>query len=481
MPVFKSVDTCAAEFVANTPYLYSTYDQESEAPPSDKKKIIILGSGPNRIGQGIEFDYCCVHAVQALRDDGYEAIMVNCNPETVSTDYDISDRLYFEPLTFESVMQIVEREKPVGVIVQFGGQTPLKLAGDLLEAGVPIIGTSVDSIDLAEDRERFGVLIKKLGFAQPPYTTVRSYEEALEKADDLGFPLMIRPSFVLGGRAMRIVHNLDEIRTYMTEGVEVSNDRPVLLDRYLHNAIELDVDIVSDGEDQLVAGVMEHIERAGIHSGDSSCTLPPQTLGEETIKILKEQAKVIAKELSVVGLMNVQFAVTSDNEVFILEVNPRASRTVPFVSKATGVPWAKIAARVMAGKKLSEIGAKETDLVGACAVKACVFPFSRFPGVDTILGPEMKSTGEVMGIHSTFAGGFAKALYGAGTRLPSGGLAFLSVMDKDALYICTLWHAVPTYTLQPFERIVRKDSLNHAAPVKLQGDTALKTLSCPVC
>lgn len=428
---YKSVDTCAAEFVAHTPYLYSTYDQGSDAPPTDRKKIIILGAGPNRIGQGIEFDYCCVHAAMALKDDGYETIMVNCNPETVSTDYDTSDRLYFEPLTVESVMSIVDREKPVGVIVQFGGQTPLRISGELSSLGVPVIGTSVESIDVAEDRERFSALIQRLGLKQPKYATARSTDEAIAAAQKVGFPLMIRPSFVLGGRAMRVIYTEDEVRNYMMEGVEVSHDRPVLLDRFLDSAIEVDVDAVSDGEQVLIAGVMEHIEPAGIHSGDSSCCLPPQTLSKAVVTELKRQAVVLAKELSVVGLMNIQFAVTQAEEIFILEVNPRASRTVPFVSKATGIPWAKVASRVMAGKKLRQLGVSEVEPAGYVSVKASVFPFSKFPGVDTVLGPEMKSTGEVMGIHTHFGGAFAKSQFASNIKLPRDGKVFLSIRDAD--------------------------------------------------
>lgn len=428
---FKSVDTCAAEFVAHTPYLYSSYDQGEDAPPTNRKKVMILGAGPNRIGQGIEFDYCCVHAAMALKEDGYETIMVNCNPETVSTDYDTSDRLYFEPLTVESVLSIVEREKPYGVIVQFGGQTPLRISNELAALGVPIIGTSVDSIDVAEDRERFSALIKKLGLRQPQYATARSAEEALEAARYVGFPLMIRPSFVLGGRAMRVIYTEDEVKAYMQEGVEVSHDRPVLLDRFLDAAIEVDVDAVSDGKEVLIAGVMEHIEPAGIHSGDSSCCLPPQTLAKGVVDEMKRQAKILAKELNVVGLMNIQFAVTQAGEIYILEVNPRASRTVPFVSKATGIPWAKVASRVMAGKTLKEIGVKEVEPVGYVSVKASVFPFSKFPGVDTILGPEMKSTGEVMGIHANFGGAFAKSQFASNITLPSSGKVFLSIRDRD--------------------------------------------------
>ncbi len=430
-PVFKSVDTCAAEFVAHTPYLYSSYDAATEAPPTQRKKIMILGSGPNRIGQGIEFDYCCVHAVLALKEDGFETIMVNCNPETVSTDYDTADRLYFEPLTLESVLAIVEREKPTGVIVQFGGQTPLKLASELQRAGVPIIGTSVESIDIAEDRKRFAALINSLKLRQPEGSTASNSDEALQAAHRIGYPLMIRPSFVLGGRAMRVVHNDEELAQYMGESVGVSHQRPVLLDRYLHNAIEVDVDCVSDGKEVMVAGVMEHIERAGIHSGDSSCCLPPQTLSPNVIAQMKEQAKLLARELKVVGLMNVQFAVSRDKIVYILEVNPRASRTVPFVSKATGIPWAKVAARAMAGKSLAQLKAREVTPSSFVSVKACVFPFSKFEGVDTILGPEMKSTGEVMGMFAEFPGAFAKSQFAANIALPRPGKAFLSVLDGD--------------------------------------------------
>jgi carbamoyl-phosphate synthase large subunit len=367
----------------------------------------------------------------ALKEDGFETIMINCNPETVSTDYDTSDRLYFEPLTVESVMSIVDREKPYGVIVQFGGQTPLRLSGELAALGVPIIGTSVESIDIAEDRERFSALVKKLGLRQPEFATARSLGEALDAARRIGFPLMIRPSFVLGGRAMRVLYTEEEIVNYMHEGVEVSHDRPVLLDRFLDNAIEVDLDALSDGEQVLIAGVMEHIEPAGIHSGDSSCCLPPQTLKRDTIEELKRQAVVMANELNVVGLMNIQFAVTDDGKVYILEVNPRASRTVPFVSKATGIPWAKVASRVMAGKKLRELGVREVEPVGYVSVKASVFPFSKFPGVDTVLGPEMKSTGEVMGIHADFAGAFAKSQFASNIVLPTGGAVFISVKDQD--------------------------------------------------
>ncbi|MCB0317964.1 MAG: carbamoyl-phosphate synthase large subunit [Bdellovibrionales bacterium] len=431
LPVFKSVDTCAAEFKAFTPYLYSTYESCDEAPSTNQKKIIILGSGPNRIGQGIEFDYCCVHAVLALKEDGFETIMVNCNPETVSTDYDISDKLYFEPLTFESVMAIVDREKPDGVIVQFGGQTPLKLSGALEAAGVPIIGTSVSAIDSTEDRKKFSALVNKLGLKQPENATASSLKEALAASKKLDFPLMIRPSFVLGGRAMKVVYTEQDLIEYMEESVEVSNERPVLIDRYLHNAIEVDVDAVCDGKQAIIAGVLEHIERAGVHSGDSSCCMPPQTLSKEVVDVLKDQACKLALELNVSGLINIQFAVTSKNEVFILEVNPRASRTVPFVSKAIGVPWAKVAARIMAGKTIKELGVKEVEEQNSVAIKACVFPFNKFKGADTILGPEMKSTGEVMGIDSSFSSSFIKAQFAAGNILPKKGSVFLSVNDND--------------------------------------------------
>jgi carbamoyl-phosphate synthase large subunit len=430
-PSFKSVDTCAAEFEAFTPYLYSTYDGSSEACPTDRKKIVILGAGPNRIGQGIEFDYCCVHASMALQGDDYETIMINCNPETVSTDYDTSDRLYFEPLRVETVLEIIKREKPDGVIVQFGGQTPLRISQELSLLGVPIIGTSVESIDIAEDRERFSDLISRLGLKQPPFSTARSSDEAVAVGKKLGFPLMIRPSFVLGGRAMRIVYSVEEIVSYMEEGIEVSHDRPVLLDRFLEGAIEVDVDVVSDGTDVVIAGVMEHIEPAGIHSGDSSCCLPPQSLSTETIHTLRVQATQLSRELQVVGLMNIQFAVTSAGDVYILEVNPRASRTVPFVSKATGIPWAKVASRVMAGTSLQAMGVSEVIPEGYVAVKASVFPFSKFPGVDTVLGPEMKSTGEVMGVDASFAGAFAKSQLASNQDLPVSGRVFLSVREQD--------------------------------------------------
>ena len=429
-PVYKRVDTCAAEFASDTAYLYSTYEEECEAAPSDRKKIMVLGGGPNRIGQGIEFDYCCVHAAMAMREDGYETIMVNCNPETVSTDYDTSDRLYFEPLTLEDVLEIVAVENPLGVIVQYGGQTPLKLALDLEANGVPIIGTTPESIDIAEDRERFQKLLHELGLKQPPNRTARTEAEALALAGEIGYPLVVRPSYVLGGRAMEIVHEQKDLERYMREAVKVSNDSPVLLDRFLNDACEVDVDALSDGEEILIGGVMEHIEQAGVHSGDSACSLPPYSLSPEITEELKRQTKQMAKALNVVGLMNVQFAIQND-VVYVLEVNPRASRTVPFVSKATGLQLAKIAARCMAGKSLRAQGVTAEVVPPYFSVKEAVFPFVKFPGVDTILGPEMKSTGEVMGVGKTFAEAFVKSQLAAGVTLPSGGTVFLSVKDSD--------------------------------------------------
>ncbi len=436
-PVYKRVDTCAAEFATNTAYMYSTYEAEGgecEANPTDRKKIMVLGGGPNRIGQGIEFDYCCVHAALAMREDGYETIMVNCNPETVSTDYDTSDRLYFEPLTLEDVLEIVDKEKPFGVIVQYGGQTPLKLALDLEANGVPIIGTSPDMIDAAEDRERFQHLLNDLGLRQPQNATARTESEALEKATALGYPLVVRPSYVLGGRAMEIVHEQRDLERYMREAVKVSHDSPVLLDHFLSNAIECDVDAICDGQRVFIGGVMEHIEQAGVHSGDSACSLPPYYLSAATVAELKSQTTAMAHALRVVGLMNVQFAiqqVDGQDVIYVLEVNPRASRTVPFVSKATGIQLAKVAARCMVGQSLDSQGIFEEVTPPYFSVKEAVFPFVKFPGVDTILGPEMKSTGEVMGVGKTFGEAYVKSQIGAGTRLPRGGKAFISVKNND--------------------------------------------------
>ena len=434
-PVYKRVDTCAAEFATDTAYMYSTYEDECEADPSDKKKIMVLGGGPNRSGQGLEFDYCCVHAALAMREDGYETIMVNCNPETVSTDYDTSDRLYFEPLTLEDVLEIVDKEKPVGVIVQYGGQTPLKLALGLEAEGVPIIGTSPDMIDAAEDRERFQKLLNELGLRQPPNATARTEPEALEKAAALGYPLVVRPSYVLGGRAMEIVHEQRDLERYMREAVKVSNDSPVLLDRFLNDAIECDVDCLRDPEGKVfIGGVMEHIEQAGVHSGDSACSLPPYYLSKATVDELKRQTAAMAEGLNVVGLMNVQFAIQEkdgEDVIYVLEVNPRASRTVPFVSKATGIQLAKVAARCMAGQSLASQGITEEVTPPYFSVKEAVFPFVKFPGVDTILGPEMKSTGEVMGVGKTFGEAFVKSQLGAGTRLPTSGKVFLTVKNSD--------------------------------------------------
>jgi carbamoyl-phosphate synthase large subunit len=429
-PVFKRVDTCAAEFATRTAYMYSSYDEEDESEPSDRKKIMVLGGGPNRIGQGIEFDYCCVHAALALRDDGYETIMVNCNPETVSTDYDTSDRLYFEPLTLEDVLEIVDREKPIGVIVQFGGQTPLKLARDLEAAGVPIIGTSPDMIDAAEDRERFQKLLHDLGLLQPPNRTARTEDEAMAAAKEIGYPVVVRPSYVLGGRAMEIVHAESDLKRYMREAVKVSNDSPVLIDRFLNDAAEVDVDAICDGTDVFIGGIMEHIEQAGVHSGDSACSLPPFSLTAEMQAELKRQTVAMAHGLNVVGLMNVQFAIQQER-VYVLEVNPRASRTVPYVSKAIGIPLAKVAARCMVGQTLKQQGVTKEVVPPYFCVKEAVFPFIKFPGVDTILGPEMKSTGEVMGVGETFAEAFVKSQLAAGVRLPRGGKAFLSVRNQD--------------------------------------------------
>jgi len=429
-PVYKRVDTCAAEFETSTAYLYSSYDQECEALPTNNQKIMILGGGPNRIGQGIEFDYCCVHAAYALREEGYETIMVNCNPETVSTDYDTSDRLYFEPVTLEDVLEIVDIEKPDGVIVQYGGQTPLKLAKALEANGVKIIGTSPEDIDVAEDRERFQKVLIDLGLNQPPNRTARTANEAIQLAEEIGYPLVVRPSYVLGGRAMEIVHEESDLQRYMTEAVKVSHESPVLLDRFLNDAQEIDVDAISDGENVVVGGIMQHIEQAGVHSGDSACSLPPFDLSEKIQQELIQQTKLLAQALKVKGLMNIQFAIQGEI-IYILEVNPRASRTVPFVSKAIGKPLAMIAAKVMVGKSLKDQNFVKEIVPNFYSVKEAVFPFIKFPGVDTILGPEMKSTGEVMGSGKTFAEAFIKSQLGAGTTLPYKGKAFLSVRKED--------------------------------------------------
>ncbi|QUM75479.1 carbamoyl-phosphate synthase large subunit [Moritella sp. 24] len=430
LPVYKRVDTCAAEFSSDTAYMYSSYDEECEAAPTDKDKIMIIGGGPNRIGQGIEFDYCCVHAALAMREDGYETIMVNCNPETVSTDYDTSDRLYFEPITLEDVLEIVRVEKPKGVIVQYGGQTPLKLARDLEAAGVPIIGTSPDAIDRSEDRERFQQAVDRLGLLQPENDTVTTTEQAVISAEAIGYPLVVRPSYVLGGRAMEIVYDEIDLRRYFKEAVSVSNESPVLLDRFLDNAIELDVDAICDGKDVVIGGIMEHIEQAGVHSGDSGCSLPPYSLSPEILDVMRAQVRALALELGVIGLMNTQFAV-KDNDVYLIEVNPRAARTVPFVSKATGVQLAKVAARVMAGQTLVELGFTEEVIPPYYSVKEVVLPFAKFPGSDPLLGPEMRSTGEVMGVGDTFAEAYAKAQLGASAEVAKTGRALISVRNGD--------------------------------------------------
>jgi len=432
IPVYKTVDTCAAEFEAFTPYHYSTYEQENESQVSDKKKVIILGGGPNRIGQGIEFDYCCVHGVMALKEEGIETLMVNCNPETVSTDYDVVDKLYFEPLTLEDVLNICDHEQPHGVIISFGGQTPLKLAKPLEKHGVNILGTSPEGIDLAEDRERFGSLLRRLNIPHPEYGSAFSVTDAVRAAELIGFPVLIRPSYVLGGRAMEICYHTDAVRTYMQKAVDVSPEHPVLIDRFLEDAFEFDVDAVCDGNDVLIGGVLEHIEEAGIHSGDSSCVIPPYMISDEHIEIIKRHTIKLAHALKVVGLINIQFAL-KDNIVYVLEVNPRASRTVPFVSKATGIPLAKIAAKVMVGRTLEELGVKDFDFrtLKHIAVKESVFPFSKFPKAPIFLGPEMRSTGEVMGISPGFGGAVAKAQIGAGNALPTEGRLFISVNESD--------------------------------------------------
>ena len=429
-PTFKVVDTCAAEFVAHTPYLYSTYEEEDEAPPTDRPKVVILGSGPNRIGQGIEFDYACVHAAFALREAGVEAIMINCNPETVSTDYDTSDRLYFEPLTLEDVLNVVEKERPLGVVVQFGGQTPLKLAVPLERAGVRILGTSPDAIDRAEDRQRFAALLQKLGLSQPPNGSARSVEEATRIAAGLGYPVLVRPSYVLGGRAMEVVYDADRLQAWMAENARAAPEHPILVDKFLEDAIEIDVDALCDGTDVFVGGVMEHIEKAGIHSGDSACALPPYSIGDDQVERLRVQTRALARELGVVGLLNIQFAIKGDT-IYVLEVNPRASRTVPFVSKAIGVPLAKLATRVMLGAPLRDLDVAEVADLPHVAVKEAVFPFVKFPGVDVLLGPEMRSTGEVMGLAREFRTAYLKSQVAAGSPLPQDGKVFLSVRNRD--------------------------------------------------
>ncbi|HOV98654.1 MAG TPA: carbamoyl-phosphate synthase large subunit [Bacteroidota bacterium] len=431
-PVFKTVDTCAAEFEASTPYHYSTYERENESVKSEKKKVIILGGGPNRIGQGIEFDYCCVHGVMALQEEGYETIMINCNPETVSTDYDTTDKLYFEPLTLEDVLNICEYEEPYGVIVSFGGQTPLKIAKDLETNGVRILGTSAEGIDIAEDRERFGALLRKLNIPHPKYGTAYTVNNAVLVAEQIGFPVLVRPSYVLGGRAMEVCYTKDAVREYMRKAVDVSPDHPVLIDRFLEDAVEFDVDCVSDGKDVLIGGIMEHIEEAGIHSGDSACALPPYKISDKCYNDLVAYTIKLAKALKVIGLMNVQYAM-KDETIYVLEVNPRASRTVPFVSKSTGIPLAKIAAKIMVGKTLEDLGYKNRDYraISHVAVKEAVFPFAKFPRTPVFLGPEMRSTGEVMGISSTFGESIAKSQIGAGNALPTKGTVFISVNDRD--------------------------------------------------
>lgn len=430
IPVYKTVDTCAAEFEAETPYFYSTYDTETELRDSGKKKIVILGGGPNRIGQGIEFDYCCVHGVYALQEEGYEVIMVNCNPETVSTDYDTSDRLFFEPLTFEDVMNIVDVEKPDGVIVQFGGQTPLKLAIPLMKAGVRILGTSPEDIDVAEDRKKFGAMLKKLGIQCPAFGTAFSFAEAHQVAQRIGYPVLVRPSYVLGGRAMEIVYDDESLQTYMTHAIDVSPEHPILVDKFLDDATEYDVDALCDGRDVFIGGVMQHIEEAGIHSGDSSCVLPPYSTADEIQERIREFTRQLALELRVIGLINIQYAV-QNGQVYVLEVNPRASRTVPFVSKAIGIPLAKMAARIMTGRTLTELGLDRPVNPHYTSVKDPVFPFSKFPGIRMYLGPEMRSTGEVMGIDEDFSQALAKAHLAAGMQLPTSGGVFITVNDRD--------------------------------------------------
>ena len=452
MPSFKRVDTCAAEFATETAYMYSTYEGECESRPTNNKKVIVLGSGPNRIGQGIEFDYCCVHASFALQEEGYESIMINCNPETVSTDYDTSNRLYFEPITEEKVLDIIDLERPQGVIIQFGGQTPLKLSETLLSNNVTILGTDVDAIDRSEDRERFQSLAHQLNLKQPPNSTVKNLGEALQMSEEIGFPIVVRPSYVLGGRAMELVHTQVELEKYLKEAVEVSDQKPILLDGYLTDAIEVDVDVISDGSDIEIGGILQHIEQAGIHSGDSACSLPPYSLSQKVIKEIESQAKKIAKELNVVGLMNIQFAV-QDEDVFIIEVNPRASRTVPFISKCIGESLVKSATKTMVGKTLKDIGFSNELPMNYFFVKEAVLPFDKFPAVDPILGPEMKSTGEVMGIGSSFGEAYAKAQRAANKVFPESGLAFISVKESDKKYLPNL---IPMLVEHGFSLIATK-------------------------
>ncbi|MBI1987227.1 MAG: carbamoyl-phosphate synthase large subunit [Nitrospinae bacterium] len=469
---FNRVDTCAAEFEAYTPYLYSTYERECEARPTDRKKIVILGGGPNRIGQGIEFDYCCVHAAYALKELGYETLMVNCNPETVSTDYDTSDRLYFEPLTLEDVLNIVSVERPEGVIVQFGGQTPLKLAVPLERAGVRILGTSPDSIDRAEDRQRFKLLLEKLGLRQPESGTALSFEAAREIAKRIGYPVLVRPSYVLGGRAMEIVHEEVGLEKYMARAVTASPEHPVLIDKFLQDAIEVDVDAIADTERVVIGGIMEHIEEAGIHSGDSACSLPPYSLSADLIDQMREQTHLLARELGVIGLINIQFAIQKQ-EVYILEVNPRASRTIPFVSKAIGVPLAKLAAKVMAGVTLERLGLTEEKRIQHIAVKEAVFPFIKFPGVDTLLGPEMKSTGEVMGIDWGFGQAFAKSQLCTDGGLPQGGIVFISVKDEDKPAAVEIARQLVALG---FEIVATRGTAAHLRAAGIEVQTVLKVI-----
>ena len=461
-PVFKRVDTCGAEFRTSTAYMYSTYQDECEAEPSKNKKIMVLGGGPNRIGQGIEFDYCCVHAAQALKEDGYETIMVNCNPETVSTDYDTSDRLYFEPITLEDVIEIVELEKPEGLIVQYGGQTPLKLANELDNLGVPILGTSPDQIDLAEDRERFLNFVEKYDLSQPPNGMASNETEAIEVANLIGFPLVVRPSYVLGGRAMEIVYDEDDLKKYLSSAFQVNDSNPVLLDRFLDVAIEFDVEAISDGKEFVICGILQHIEQAGVHSGDSACSIPPYDISKEAINKIEIEVEKVISNMKIIGLVNVQLAYVNNN-VFILEVNPRASRTIPFVSKALGIPLARVAAKVMAGKSLKDLKFQNVPNLEGFFVKEAVMPFNKFQNVDPILGPEMRSTGEVMGIGNSFAEAFEKAEVGAGVEIPKEGSVFISVRDTDKQFLSEI---VPSLVEEDFKLIATKGT---ASVIKNMG------------